>query len=57
MNVPLEEGDTLCFAAQVTDQYGRSFMVVSYPDLHVVDGEWSKGGSYSSDPADWDFTP
>lgn len=49
-------GDTLCFAAQVTDQYGRSFMVVSYPDLHVVDGEWSTGGSYSSDPADWDFT-
>ena len=36
--VELEEGDTLCFAAQVTDQYGRSFMVVSYPDLHVVDG-------------------
>lgn len=29
--VELEEGDTLCFAAQVTDQYGRSFMVVSYP--------------------------
>ena len=57
VNVPLEEGDTLCFAAQVTDQYGRSFMVVSYPDLHVVDGEWSTGGSYSSDPADWDFTP
>ena len=55
--VELEEGDTLCFAAQVTDQYGRSFMVVSYPDLHVVDGEWSTGGSYSSDPADWDFTP
>ena len=54
--VELEEGDTLCFAAQVTDQYGRSFMVVSYPDLHVVDGEWSTGGSYSSDPADWDFT-
>ena len=26
--VELEEGDTLCFAAQVTDQYGRSFMVV-----------------------------
>ncbi len=55
--VELEEGDTLCFAAQVTDQYGRSFMVVSYPDLHVVDGEWSTGGSYSSDLADWDFTP
>lgn len=55
--VELEEGDTLCFAAQVTDQYGRSFMVVSYPDLHVVDGEWSTGGSYSSDPADWDFIP
>ena len=55
--VELEEGDTLCFAAQVTDQYGRSFMVVSYPDRHVVDGEWSTGGSYSSDPADWDFTP
>ena len=54
--VELEEGDTLCFAAQVTDQYGRSFMVVSYPDLHVVDGKWSTGGSYSSDPADWDFT-
>ena len=54
--VELEEGDTLCFAAQVTDQYGRSFMVVSYPDLYVVDGEWSTGGSYSSDPADWDFT-
>ena len=44
------------FSAQVTDQYGRSFMVVSYPDLYVVDGEWSTGGSYSSDPADWDFT-
>lgn len=55
--VELEEGDTLCFAAQVTDQYGRSFMVVSYPDLHVVDGKWSTGGSYSSDPADWDFIP
>ena len=54
--VELEEGDTLCFAAQVTDQYGRSFMVVSYPDLHVVDGKWSTGGSYSSDPAHWDFT-
>ena len=31
-------------------------MVVSYPDLHVVDGKWSTGGSYSSDPAHWDFT-
>ena len=57
LNIPLEDGDYLCFAALVTDQYGRSFMVVSHPDLHVVDGEWSTGGSYSTNPADWDFTP
>ena len=57
VNVPLEEGDTLCFTALVTDQYGRQFVVQNFPMVTVEEGEldWT-GGALSSDPADWDIT-
>jgi hypothetical protein len=59
VKVPMSEGDELCVAALVTDNYGRQFMAQDIPYEVRFDG---KGGgelfyvsntSFDSNPANW----
>lgn len=57
--IALKPGYTYCVAALATDEYGRQW--VAYDSPVVYDPEenfanFADNVSYSSDPADWDFT-
>ena len=55
----LEPGYTYCMAALVTDEYGRQWVVHGSPAVYDPEEEFANfadGLTYSSDPADWDFT-
>lgn len=54
-----EDTDQLCFAAVVTDVYGRQAVYSDIPYI-LSDGEltWPSGSDLSNhDPADWDYDP
>jgi hypothetical protein len=60
VDLALEEGDFLCFAARVTDEYGRERMVLSTPPYSVENGQltWTDGEfpvDYTSSPEEWNF--
>ncbi len=55
-----EDGDSVCFAARITDRYDRQWMSIGVPACEVQDGELELvGGDYSAselyDPANWTF--
>ena len=62
MTVTLGEGDKLCAAALITDNYGRQFMAQDFSYEVRFDGkgggelEYDIGVHYSSDVADWVLT-
>ena len=60
MELAVEPGDELAFAALVTDQYGRQFMCVSAPSFVVLDGEitWPETSDIylTQDPSQWEFS-
>ena len=57
LSLEAEEGDTLYFAALVTDQYGRTFMALDMPGYRASQGEleYNLNDEVSTDPADWTF--
>lgn len=57
LSLEAEEGDTLYFAALVTDQYGRTFMVLDMQGYRASQGEleYNLNDEVSTDPADWTF--
>lgn len=57
--ITLEPGYTYCMAALVTDEYGRQWVVYDTPVVYDPEEEFADFAdnvTYSSDPADWDFT-
>lgn len=57
--IALEPGYAYCMAALVTDEYGRQWVVCGTPVVYDPEEEFANfadGLTYSSDPADWDFT-
>ena len=57
LSLEAEEGDTLYFAALVTDQYGRTFMALDMQGYRASQGEleYNLNDEVSTDPADWTF--
>ena len=57
--IALEPGYAYCMAALVTDEYGRQWVVCGTPVVYDPEEEFANfadGLTYSSDPADWDFS-
>ena len=57
LSLEAEEGDTLYFAALVTDQYGRTFMALDMQGYRASQGEleYNLNDEVSTAPADWTF--
>lgn len=57
LSLEAEEGDTLYFAALVTDQYGRTFMALDMQGYRASQGEleYNLNDEVSTSPADWTF--
>ena len=63
VDITLDEGDLLCIAVLVTDNYGRQLMVADSPYEVRFDGEgggelsYAGTGLFDPDPANWELVP
>ena len=58
LRLPLAKGDVLCFAAILTDQYGRTTVCPGMPYILDETGEeltWPDEVDFDTDPSHWDF--
>lgn len=58
LRLPLAKGDVLCFAAILTDQYGRTTVCPGMPYILDETGEhltWPDEIDFDSDPSHWEF--
>ena len=60
MHIACAPGDELVYAAQITDEYGREFLIQGTPSVMQPDGTFVATGTYEgfvADYSDWVFTP
>lgn len=60
MHIACSPGDELVYAAQITDEYGREFLIQGTPSVMQPDGTFVATGTYEgfvADYSDWVFTP
>ena len=59
-HVACAPGDELVYAALITDEYGREFLIQGTPSVMQPDGTFVATGTYEgfvADYSDWVFTP
>ena len=62
LNLNLKDGERLCFAALLTDEYGRSRVITQIPSYRVMGDliEYDSDPNMKfaeTDPSYWDFDP